>query len=152
LSVTNKILSEHKLRLNWVNTTDDFVYENYEREHEVVLENGQALKVSAHHHYFGNEALMNPEDALLLAAASCHMLSFLAVAARKRWHVLSYKGESIAYLDKNLGPAAISKIVLKPEVTFAEQPSEEAYKKAHHSAHRQCFIANSLKSEIEIIL
>lgn len=128
------------------------MYENYSREHKVSFENGSEMKISAHHHYFGDEKLVNPEDALLLAAASCHMLSFLAVASRKRWHILSYSDESIAYLDRKMGPAAISKISLRPVVTFKENPDKEAYEKAHHSAHRQCFIANSLKSEIEIIL
>lgn len=152
MSATNSILSEHKLRIDWKNNSSDFVYENYSRAHTATLENGCVLNVSAHHHYFGNSDLMNPEDALVLAASSCHMLSFLAIASKKRWKVLSYSDESIGYLDKRLGAVAIGKIKLFPKVIFENPPEKEAYKKAHHSAHRQCFIANSLKSEIEIIL
>ena len=81
-------MSEHKVRLQWDLQGNDFSYEEFSRTHTVTLENGKTFTCSAHQNYYGEASLINPEDALVMAAASCHMLSFLAIAAKKKWKVL----------------------------------------------------------------
>ena len=75
---------EHKAKIIWTRTTPDFVYETYNREHHLEFAGGQVVKASAAPEYHGSANCMDPEKALVAAAASCHMLTFLALAARKK--------------------------------------------------------------------
>ena len=92
---------------------------------------------------------MNPEQLLLLAAVSCQLLSFLAVAARARVDVLEYDDAAEGEMDLDDRPARITRIKLRPRVVVAGATRERV---AHlvEVAHRECFIANSLRSEMTI--
>ncbi len=123
------------------------------RDHSITFGSGQKINASSAPEYKGNEHFVNPEESLLAALSSCHMLTFLAIAHLKRLPVLSYVDEATAELGKSeSGKLAITKIVLSPKVVFAEgvEISEETLEKMHDKAHENCFIANTLATDIQI--
>jgi organic hydroperoxide reductase OsmC/OhrA len=95
---------------------------------------------------------VDPEEALVASASSCHMLWFLALAQKAGLEVLSYRDEAIGSLGKDeRGRVAMTRIALRPEIVFAgRQPSKRELDGLHHEAHDKCFIANSLRSEIVV--
>ena len=93
------------------------------------------------------------EQALAASLSSCHMLTFLAVASKFRFVVDSYTDEAVGYLEKNEnGKLAVTRIELNPQISFGpdQGPDEERLKNLHERAHKECFIANSIKSEITV--
>ena len=143
-------MSEHKAKVQWKRNTPDYVYETYDRTHTVTYEGGIQCKASAAKEFAGKAELVNPEEMLAGALASCHMLTFLAVAAKSRLTVDSYEDEAVATLDKNAaGKMAVTKILLRPRVTFGgEKPTPEKIKDLHEKAHKNCFIANSVACSV----
>lgn len=144
-------MSEHKATVSWTRRTKDFVYETYDRTHEIRYEGGIYHMGSAAKEFMGKAELANPEELFAGALASCHMLTFLAVAAKSRLVVDSYTDTPIAYLDKNAaGKIAVTKTILHPKVVFAQETPVASDKLAelHDKAHRNCFIANSVSCEV----
>ena len=119
-------------------------YRSYSREYEVKVKGKQNLRLSADALFLGNQDLFNPEDFLLVALSGCHMLSYLAVCARKKIEILSYRDEAAAtmLIEKNSG--RFSEVVLKPEVVIAHEKDMAMAISAHEIAHKHCFIANSV--------
>jgi organic hydroperoxide reductase OsmC/OhrA len=96
---------------------------------------------------------VDPEEALVAAISSCHLLTFLYVAAKSRFVVDSYEDLAVGTMAKDSrGRQAITTVVLAPQVVFSgpNVPTEELVKKLHHDAHEQCYIANSVRSEIVV--
>jgi organic hydroperoxide reductase OsmC/OhrA len=93
---------------------------------------------------------VDPEEALVASASSCHMLWFLSLAQKAGLEVQSYRDEAAGAIGKDeRGRVAITRITLRPEIAFAgREPSPEEVAALHHEAHEKCFIANSLRSEI----
>lgn len=103
--------------------------------------------------YHGNPELANPEEGLIAALSSCHMLTFLAIAALKRLKVDSYEDLASGELGKNdKDRMMISKVVLRPKVMFAggKEPDAETLASMHRKAHENCFVANSLATEVVV--
>jgi organic hydroperoxide reductase OsmC/OhrA len=97
--------------------------------------------------------MANPEELLVAALSSCHMLSFLAIAARKRLMVLSYDDVAVGVMSPNdAGRLYVSKVTLRPKVVFEVPPSADALQKLHHQAHTGCFIANSVITQVSVEL
>ena len=146
-------MSEHSAEVQWTSVTHPQHPETYSRDHTVTLENGHSLSASAAPAYFGNEQAANPETLLLAALASCHMLTFIAIAAKRGFPVTSYRDRAVGTLGKNSdGRIAITHCVLQPRIEFfgGNRPSAEELARFHDSAHRNCFIANTLKAEVRI--
>ena len=146
-------MSEHKATISWNRAGREFTYEEYSRDHSWRFDGGTEIAGSAAPAYLGNPKLVDPEEAFVASAASCHMLTFLAIAARKRWVIERYEDAAIGTLEKNAdGRLAITRIVLRPDVRFgsANPPSAREIEHAHHQAHEHCFIASSVKSEIVV--
>ncbi|MCL1141795.1 OsmC family protein [Shewanella gaetbuli] len=125
----------------------------FNRDHQVKYGSGQSIQASSAPEYKGNEAKINPEENLLAALSSCHMLTFLAIAHLKRLPVSTYTDNAVADLGKNdAGKIAVVKMTLNPQVEFADhvEVSPETIAKIHEKAHANCFIANSLACEVEI--
>jgi organic hydroperoxide reductase OsmC/OhrA len=143
-------MSEHKANIQWKRQSADFVYETYDRSHGMSFPGGQKVQGSAAPAFFGNAALTNPEELLAASLGSCHMLTFLAVAAKSRFVVDSYEDEAVAVLDKNeAGKMAVTQILLKPKVRFSGQaPDAAKFQELHNKAHHNCMIGNSLKSKV----
>ena len=109
--------------------------------------------ISADPAFRGDASRMNPEQLLVMAAASCQLLSFLAVAARARLDVVSYEDEATAEMPEADKPVRIVSIRLRPRIVLAgggAQGSEARVRQLVEIAHRECYIANSLKTEISV--
>ena len=148
-------MSTHEATISWKRTTDDFNYDTISRNHTWSFSNGQSLRASSAPDFLGDPACVDPEEALAAAVSSCHMLTFLAIAARKRYVVESYDDTATAHLEKDSeGALAVTRVDLHPVVSFSgeRQPDREDLQRLHDSAHRNCFIARSVKAQINVIL
>jgi organic hydroperoxide reductase OsmC/OhrA len=93
---------------------------------------------------------MNPEQLLLVAASSCQLLEFLAIAARARIDVVSYADEAEALMPEDAEPMRITRITLRPHIVIDGDVAEQRVRHYLELAHDGCYIANSLRSEIVI--
>ncbi|MBI3206960.1 MAG: OsmC family protein [Myxococcales bacterium] len=146
-------MSTHHATTRWQRTTNDFTYESYSREHGWAFGSGSEVRASAAPEFRGDATLPNPEEALVAALSSCHLLTFLAICAKKGITVDEYEDAAEGLLEKNAeGRLAVTRVTLRPQVTFgAGAPADaEALAKLHESAHRGCFIAASVKTEIRV--
>lgn len=147
-------MSEHTAALSWKREEKDFAYASYSRDHTWTFDGGVVVKASAAPAYVGNKDLIDPEEAFVASLAACHMLTFLALAARQRYVVDDYQDSAIGHMKKNAeGKLAMTRIVLQPKVSFSEvaKPSDEELRKLHHLAHENCFLANSVHASIEVV-
>jgi organic hydroperoxide reductase OsmC/OhrA len=140
-------------RLSWTGSTG-VGYDAYTRAHEVTAAPATAgLQLSSDPAFRGDPALLNPEALLLAAASSCQLLSFLAVAARARIDVVDYTDDASAEMSEPASgstPMWVERIVLRPRVVVRSDASEDRLRRLCDLAHRECFIAGSLRSEITI--
>lgn len=126
-------------------------YDAYDRAHEVrALPGGISLELSSDPSFGGDPALLNPEQLLVMAAASCQLLSFLAAAARARVTVTGYVDEAVGIMPEDDRPVRITAITLRPTITVAPGTDEGRVRQLVDVAHRQCFVANSLSTAIEL--
>jgi len=147
-------VSEHRATTRWKRGDAPYTYDTYPRTHRWLFSGGAALDASAAPEYKGDAALPNPEEALVMALSSCHMLSFLAIAARKRLTVESYEDEASGVLEKNAeGKLAITKVTLRPRAAFSgpNAPGKDELAKLHELAHHACFIASSVRTEVTVV-
>ncbi len=147
-------MSEHRATVQWRQTGGSFDYDSYSRNHSWSFANGTSIEASAAPDFRGDDTRIDPEEAFVAAVSSCHMLTFLAIAARKRLVVESYLDEAVGFLKKNAdGVLAVTEVELRPRVRFSAEttPAAEALAKLHEMAHRGCFIANSVRSEIRVV-
>jgi organic hydroperoxide reductase OsmC/OhrA len=135
--------------LTWRGTTA-VGYEEYDRIHRVTVPPaGGELLLSSDTAFLGNAELANPEQLLLAAASSCQLLSFLAAAARSRVDVLEYDDEAEAVMPEGKR-MSITRIVLRPRIVVAAGTNLDRVRRLVELGHEQCFIANSLKSEMVV--
>ncbi len=146
-------MSEYTATIAWRRETPDFAYENYNRDHDWSFDAGITVRASASPAYRGSESCVDPEEAFVASLSSCHMLSFLALAAKKRYVVDSYKDQAVGVLDKDAeGHLAMTVVTLRPQVAFGGEkiPSPDELRELHERAHHTCFIANSVKTEVVV--
>ena len=146
-------MSEHHAKILWERTTPDFDYETYSRDHSWTFDDDMVIPASAASDYKGGAGCIDPEESFVASLSSCHMLTFLALAARRRQVVDRYEDQATGVLEKNDdGVLAVTTVTLKPVVTFAEgvKVTPEQLEKLHHKAHEHCFIANSVKTRVTI--
>jgi len=147
-------MSEHRASVHWTRTSSDFAYDHYNRAHEMRFKNGDVVvAASSAPQFLGDHERVDPEEAFVASCASCHMLSFLAISARKRLTVDSYEDEAVGHLEKGEnGKLWVARVTLKPRVRFATGTDVDAaaLAKIHHQSHEECFIANSVKTEISV--
>lgn len=145
-------MSEHRATIRWQNNASAMDYDRFSRDHVWTVKEGRlTVPVSSAPAYKGNTDLLDPEDALIGALASCHMLTFLAIAARKRLVVQAYTDAAVGWLEPNAeGQLAVTRVELRPVVRFAPgtELSDADHEKLHEKAHRGCFIANSVKTSV----
>ena len=145
-------MSEHRATVHWNRSGREFSYKEYSRDHVWKFVGGSDVGASAAPQYLGDPALVDPEEAFVASVSSCHMLTFLALAARDGFVVDDYQDEAIGEMERNEQKRmAITKITLRPNITWGgEAPSDEQLAKLHEGAHKHCFIANSVKTEITV--
>ena len=143
-----------KINTKWNRTSDDFSFENYNRKHAILFSGNQLLVNSSAPSYKGDTDTANPEELLASAISSCHMLTFLAVASKSGYIVDSYEDDAVAVLEKNeQNIISITKVTLHPTIIFSGEkiPDHEKLQSLHEKAHRNCFIANSVKCSVEVV-
>ena len=146
-------MSEHTANILWTRSGEVFDHEHYSRAHSWTFDCGVVVPASATPAYQGDPDRVDPEEAVVAALSSCHMLTFLAIAARKRFVVESYADHPLGLLTKNeRGKLWLSSITLHPKVVFSgeRRPTTEEIVAMHRSAHDNCFIAASVKSEVRV--
>ena len=143
-------MAEHKIQLQWEKGDAAFTYDAYSRNHQITFKDGVAKTFSAASVYRGDPSKGDPEDMFVAALSSCHMLSFLAIAARKRITVLSYDDDASGWLENAGGKLWMTRVVLRPRIAFEAAPDAATVDQMHHMAHEQCFIANSVKTDVKV--
>ncbi|EPD5571167.1 OsmC family protein [Vibrio parahaemolyticus] len=149
-------MSKHTALITWQRQANEIFSDNqYSRAHTWRFDGGLLVPASPSPHVvplpLSAEENIDPEEALVAALSSCHMLVFISIAAKRRYVIDSYvdaaEGELTA--GEN-GKEWVSRVVLNPKIVFSgdKQPSYEQLEKMHHMAHENCFIANSVKTEI----
>jgi organic hydroperoxide reductase OsmC/OhrA len=130
--------------LDWTGKTGDG-YDSYTRDHRA-----SGIDLSSDPYFRGSPERLNPEELLVVAASSCQLLSFLAICARARIDIRSYHDEAEGVMPEDEKPVRITKIVLRPRIEVASDTAEERLRRYVDLAHEQCYIANSLKTEVVV--
>jgi organic hydroperoxide reductase OsmC/OhrA len=142
-------MAEHHINLTWEKGDVPFTYDAYPRNHAIAFKNGQEIvTASASPAYKGDAGKPDPEDLLVAALSSCHMLSFLAIAAKKKLTVNSYQDDAVGFLESDGGKLWIARVILRPKVAIDTDAETLAH--IHHLAHGACFIANSVKTDVSV--
>jgi organic hydroperoxide reductase OsmC/OhrA len=135
--------------------SEAFTDQRYSRRHELRFDGGAVVPassaVSSVPLPWSDPSAIDPEEMLVAAVASCHMLWFLSLAAKAGHVVDNYSDTAEGVMTQNaVGKLWVSQVTLRPKVVFAVErgPTPEAFDALHHKAHEECFIANSVKSEV----
>ena len=146
-------MSQHTASIRWHRAPHARDDKTYSRNHTAMLNGSQTVNVSASVDYKGDAACADPEQMLVSAVASCHMLTFLAIAEFQGYRVEQYEDSAVGYLEKaDGGGMAITEIELSPRVVFggSKQPDDGAIERIHAGAHKNCFIAKSIKARVSV--
>lgn len=146
-------MSDHVVRILWEVSPHSKQPKTYSRDHKATISPTVTIPVSAAAEYLGTEALADPEQLLVNALASCHMLYFLAICEGSGYAVSAYADEAVGKVSKGQdGSMWVSDIVLRPKATFTgdKQPDRDNLRRLHDRAHKGCFIANSIKCHVSI--
>jgi Predicted redox protein, regulator of disulfide bond formation len=151
-------MSEYRAKISWKSDAPEMFTKNrYSRGHVWEFDEGVTVPASSSPHVvrlpFSNSAAVDPEEALVAAASSCHMLTLLWLAGNDGFRIDSYTDTAVGEMtaDEN-GSQWISKITLDPQIEWAgdKLPSSQEIAELHHNAHKQCYIANSIKADVII--
>ena len=145
-------MSKLSISLEWFLQEDTLKPDVFSKNHKIEI-NNNFFNAGSAPEYGGKENELNPEQSLAAAISSCHMMTFLALAAKMRWPVKSYKDQANAFLGKNSnGKICVNKIELNPIIQFSDgfSVSKDEMGKMQDRSHRYCFISNSLSEEVEI--
>jgi organic hydroperoxide reductase OsmC/OhrA len=150
-------MSEHVATISWKRNGPDFVKGKYSREHTWTFDGGMTVPASPAPTSvpapWSNAGNVDPEEAFVAAIASCHMLVFLWLASRQGFQSDSYEDKAVGVMTKNeRGALWVSKVTLRPRIVWSGEriPNPSEIDHLHHEAHEQCFIANSVKTEIAV--
>jgi organic hydroperoxide reductase OsmC/OhrA len=150
-------MSQHSAIIRWTRSGPDFLKRRYSRAHTLSFDGGLAIPGSSSPHVvpvpWSDAAGMDPEEAFVASVSSCHMLWFLDVACTASFIVDSYEDEAVGVMSRNeRGVSWISRITLRPRITWGgdRPPNAAEVAHLHHLAHKQCFIAASIKTEVVV--
>ncbi|MFI4975709.1 MAG: OsmC family protein [Caulobacterales bacterium] len=147
-------MSEYHATVDW-KRDGDFLKRRYSREHTLTFHGGLTVPGSASPHIvplpYSRADALDPEAAFTGALSACHMLWFLDIAARAGFAVAAYRDEAVGTLAPGAGGKQVmTRVVLRPKVTFEGEtrPTASELEALHHAAHDECFLANSVKTEV----
>ncbi|HED32708.1 MAG TPA: OsmC family peroxiredoxin [Gammaproteobacteria bacterium] len=151
-------MSEYCAKIYWVRGREEsFIDNKYSRGHRWDFDGGITVPASSSPHVvplpFSVEENIDPEEAFVASLSSCHMLFFLSIVAKRQYIVDEYVDRAVGFMALNTaGKMYMKKVILRPDVVFSgeKQPDVEVIKEIHHLSHAECFIANSVKTEISI--
>jgi len=149
-------MSEYTAKILWQkNVEEAFIDNKYSRGHQWEFDGGSIIEASSSPHIvplpYSVEENVDPEEAFIASISSCHLLFFLQIAAKRKFIIEEYIDQTVGIMEQDeQGKTSMTKVILRPHVKFSgeRQPTLEQLEKMHHLAHEQCFIANSVKSEI----
>ncbi len=146
-------MSVHQSAIRWQRNPHETDANTYSRNHHVTLNGGQRVNVSASVEFKGDSSCADPEQMLVSAVSSCHMLFFLAIADFQGYQVESYEDNPVGHLERNAKKGMeMTSIVLSPRITFGgdKKPDKKTISRIHANAHKNCFIRNSITAEVTI--
>ena len=150
-------MSEHRAIVSWKRTSPDFLKGKYSREHTWTFDGGATIPASPSPSVvpvpYSNPAHVDPEEAYVAAISSCHMLTYLYLASQKGFQVDGYHDEAVGVMAKNeRGVLWVSLVTLHPQIAYSgdKLPTPSDEEELHHKSDEQCFIANSIKTEVII--
>lgn len=146
-------MSDLAIELHWQRKEPELIAGKYSAEHSVRYNDDYEVLADAAPDWGGKAGNTNPEQALAAALSSCHMMTFLALAAKAGWPVAGYQDYAEAHLGKNAkGQMSVTRIDLHPVVRFDAgfSVSDTEMEQMQDRAHRYCFIANTLADGVEI--
>ncbi|MGJ7506955.1 OsmC family protein [Variovorax sp. GT1P44] len=148
-------MSQHFADILWQRDGQDFVGNRYSRRHAIRFDGGAEWTGSSSPHVvplpMSDASAVDPEELFVASLSSCHMLWFLSIAGSRGFCVERYADSAAGQMARNAaGKVAITVVTLRPEVHFSGErlPTQEQIEAMHHSAHEQCFIANSVHTEV----
>jgi organic hydroperoxide reductase OsmC/OhrA len=150
-------MHDHTAQVHWQRQGAAFTDKRYSRGHAWRFDGGTVVPASSSplsvREPYSVAAAVDPEEAFVASISSCHMLWFLDFAARAGWVVDDYLDNAVGVMTPNAqGRLWVSRVTLRPKAVFAgaHQPDAAEVARLHHAAHDDCFIANSVKSEVLI--
>jgi len=146
-------MSVHYSNISWHRKPHQTDAETYSRNHRVTLSGDQQVNVSASVEFKGDSECADPEQMFISAVSSCHMLFFLAIADYQGYQVESYEDNPVGYLENNDRKGKeMTRIELSPRITFGgdKVPDQKAISRIHTNAHKNCFIRNSITTEVTV--
>lgn len=148
-------MAQYEAEIIWNRGEQDFLGKRYSRLHLWRFDGGVEIPASSSPHVvplpMSDASAVDPEEAFIASLSSCHMLTFLAIAAKHKFCVDQYRDKAVGIMEKNAqGKWFVSVVTLKPEIIFSGEPlpTTQEIDAMHHDAHEECFIANSVKTEI----
>jgi organic hydroperoxide reductase OsmC/OhrA len=148
-------MAQYTAEVLWLRNEQDFLGNRYSRKHLLRFDGGIEVVGSSSPHVvplpMSEPAAVDPEEAFVSSLSSCHMLWFLSIAAKHKFCVDRYFDAAVGVMAKNeQGKVAMVTVTLKPEVHFSGErlPTREQLDQMHHEAHEECFIANSVKTQV----
>jgi organic hydroperoxide reductase OsmC/OhrA len=150
-------MAQYSAEVIWERGDAVFTDNRYSRRHLLRFDGGLEVPASSSPHSvpvpLSDPGAVDPEESLIAALSSCHMLWFLAIAGKRKFRVDRYRDQVTGMLAKNTdGKLYISLITLRPEAQFSGEllPTREQIEAMHHSAHAECYIAHSVISEVRV--
>ncbi|RDB41969.1 OsmC family peroxiredoxin [Halomonas sp. DQ26W] len=146
-------MSVHQSAISWQRNSHETDANTYSRNHCVTLNGGQQVNASASVEFKGDSSCADPEQMLVSAVSSCHMLFFLAIAEFQGYQVESYEDDPVGHLESgDKKGMEMTRIELSPRITFGgdKMPDQKAISRIHANAHKNCFIRNSVTAEVTI--
>lgn len=150
-------MSEYTATLHWQRLAGEpFTDNRYHRRHDWRFDGGAVVPGSSAPSSvplpYSDASAVDPEEAFVASLSSCHLLWFLALAGKAGYVVDDYRDNAVGVMQRNAqGQVAITSVTLRPVVRFGgeRQPTQDQHHQLHHQAHEQCFIANSVKSDVQ---
>ena len=150
-------MHEYRATIRW-SCEGDFAAGRYGRGHQWEFDGGAVVPASASPSIvplpYSDASAVDPEEAYVASLSSCHMLFFIDLAQRAGFFAASYEDRAVGVMEKGAnGVMWVSRVELNPVATWqGDAPSPEKIAELHHAAHEQCFIANSVQTEVVTIL
>ena len=147
---------EYHATIQWNSHGTDFINGKYSRAHQWSFDCGITLEASASPQVvplpFSKEYAIDPEESYVASISSCHMLTFLYLASREKIDVERYIDHALGWMETTPdGKTWVTRVILRPQIIYrGTPPSVKEIEVLHHAAHEECYIANSVKTDIRI--
>ena len=155
--MSTETTNEYGAEVVWARDGQEFLSNGYSRRHLLRFDGGAEVAGSSSPHSvplpMSDASAVDPEETFVASLASCHMLWFLAIAAKRKFIVDRYTDAAVGVMARNAeGRMAMTRVTLRPQVVFSgdRQPTADELDALHHKAHEECYIANSVKSEVVV--